>query len=185
MCRSIKTLRTGATPAGDDEITAAALQYVRKISGYTRPSRANAEAFERAVDAVHGPRHDDADGAELEQHAQQQQQVERPRRVGEHLLYRWPDRPSRGPWEAWAVLSAVAAVTSRVQLGPLVTPTGFHNPALLAKIASTVDVMSNGRLLCGIGAGWYEHEWRAYGYGFPEVPVRAGRSTRRDGRIGR
>jgi alkanesulfonate monooxygenase SsuD/methylene tetrahydromethanopterin reductase-like flavin-dependent oxidoreductase (luciferase family) len=54
----------------------------------------------------------------------------------------------------------------------MVTCNGYRNPALLAKIASTVDAMSNGRLLCGLGAGWYEHEWRAYGYGFPEVPVR-------------
>jgi hypothetical protein len=52
MCRSIKTLRTGATPATDDEITAAALQYVRKVSGYRKPSAANEAAFEHAVDAV-------------------------------------------------------------------------------------------------------------------------------------
>jgi alkanesulfonate monooxygenase SsuD/methylene tetrahydromethanopterin reductase-like flavin-dependent oxidoreductase (luciferase family) len=51
---------------------------------------------------------------------------------------------------------------------------GYRNPALLAKMASTVDVMSHGRLICGLGAGWYEHEWRAYGYGFPEVPERMG-----------
>ena len=54
----------------------------------------------------------------------------------------------------------------------MVTCNGYRNPALLAKMASTVDVMSNGRLLFGLGAGWYEHEWLAYGYGFPEVPVR-------------
>src|SRR5215207_6211217 len=54
----------------------------------------------------------------------------------------------------------------------MVTCNGYRNPALLTKISSTVDAMSNGRLLFGLGAGWYEHEWRAYGYGFPEVPVR-------------
>ena len=55
--------------------------------------------------------------------------------VGEHLLYRWPDRPPRGPWEAWTLLSAIAASTSRIELGPLVACTNFHNPALLAKQA--------------------------------------------------
>jgi alkanesulfonate monooxygenase SsuD/methylene tetrahydromethanopterin reductase-like flavin-dependent oxidoreductase (luciferase family) len=54
----------------------------------------------------------------------------------------------------------------------MVTCNGYRNPALLAKIASTVDVMSKGRLICGLGAGWYEHEWRAYGYGFPDIPNR-------------
>lgn len=88
--------------------------------------------------------------------------------VGEHLLYRWPDRPSRGPWEAWAVLSAVAAVTSRVQLGPLVTPTGFHNPALLAKQAATVDEISGGRLVLGLGAGWNRVEFDAFGLPFEQ-----------------
>ena len=56
----------------------------------------------------------------------------------------------------------------------MVTCNGYRNPALLAKIASTTDVMSHGRLICGLGAGWYEHEWRAYGYGFPDVPERMG-----------
>ena len=57
----------------------------------------------------------------------------------------------------------------------MVTCNGYRNPALLAKLASTVDVMSRGRLDFGVGAGWYEDEWRAYGYGFPEVPERMGR----------
>ena len=72
----------------------------------------------------------------------------------------------------WTVSAGLARDTQNVKIGQMVTCNGYRNPALLAKIASTVDVMSNGRLLCGIGAGWYEHEWRAYGYGFPEVPVR-------------
>jgi alkanesulfonate monooxygenase SsuD/methylene tetrahydromethanopterin reductase-like flavin-dependent oxidoreductase (luciferase family) len=59
-----------------------------------------------------------------------------------------------------------------VKIGQMVTCNGYRNPALLAKMAATVDVMSHGRLLFGFGAGWYEHEWRAYGYGFPDVPFR-------------
>jgi alkanesulfonate monooxygenase SsuD/methylene tetrahydromethanopterin reductase-like flavin-dependent oxidoreductase (luciferase family) len=84
--------------------------------------------------------------------------------LGEHLLYRWPDREPRGPWEAWTMLGAVAAVTSRVEFGPLVACTNFHNPALLAKQAVTIDEISGGRLVLGLGAGWNETEFRAYGY---------------------
>ena len=71
-------------------------------------------------------------------------------------------------FECWTITSALARDTQRVKVGQMVTCLGYRNPALLAKIASTVDVLSHGRLYCGIGAGWYEHEWRAYGYGFPE-----------------
>jgi len=86
--------------------------------------------------------------------------------VGEHLLYRWPDRPARGPWEAWTLLAAIAASTSRIELGPLVACTSFHNPALLAKQAATIDELSGGRFVLGLGAGWNETEFRAYGYPF-------------------
>jgi probable F420-dependent oxidoreductase len=86
--------------------------------------------------------------------------------VGEHLLYRWEDRPARGPWEAWTTLAAIAASTSRIELGPLVACTSFHNPALLAKQAVTLDEVSGGRLVLGLGAGWNEPEYRAYGYPF-------------------
>ena len=86
--------------------------------------------------------------------------------LGEHLLYRWPDRPPRGPWEAWSLLSAIAAVTSRVELGPLVACTAFHNPAILAKRADTIDEISGGRLILGLGAGWNETEFRAFGIPF-------------------
>ena len=72
-------------------------------------------------------------------------------------------------FEAWTITAALARDTSRIKLGQMVTCNGYRNPALLAKIASTVDVLSNGRLLCGLGAGWYEHEWRAYGYDYPEL----------------
>jgi len=72
-------------------------------------------------------------------------------------------------FEAWTITAALARDTQRVKLGQMVTCIGYRNPALAAKIASTVDILSHGRLYCGIGAGWYEHEWRAYGYGFPET----------------
>ncbi|MGZ8513815.1 MAG: LLM class flavin-dependent oxidoreductase [Candidatus Limnocylindrales bacterium] len=84
--------------------------------------------------------------------------------LGEHLLYRWTDRPPRGPWEAWTMLAAIAAVTSRVEFGPLVACTNFHNPALLAKQATTIDEISGGRFVLGLGAGWNETEFRAYGF---------------------
>lgn len=84
--------------------------------------------------------------------------------LGEHLLYRWPDREARGPWEAWTLMGAVAAATSRVEFGPLVACTNFHNPALLAKQAATIDEISGGRLVLGLGAGWNEPEFRAYGF---------------------
>jgi probable F420-dependent oxidoreductase len=86
--------------------------------------------------------------------------------LGEHLLYRWPDREPRGPWEAWAMLAALAAVTTTVELGPLVACTAFHNPAILAKRADTIDEISGGRLILGLGAGWNETEFRAFGIPF-------------------
>ena len=72
-------------------------------------------------------------------------------------------------FECWTITAALARDTNRVHVGQMVTCAGYRNPALLAKMASTVDVLSHGRLYCGLGAGWYEHEWRAYGYGFPET----------------
>ena len=86
--------------------------------------------------------------------------------LGEHLLYRWQDRPPRGPWEAWTELAAIAAVTRRVEFGPLVACTNFHNPALLAKQAATIDEVSGGRFILGLGAGWNETEFRAFGLPF-------------------
>ncbi len=86
--------------------------------------------------------------------------------LGEHLLYRWPDREPRGPWEAWAMLAALAAATTRVELGPLVACTAFHNPAILAKRADAIDEISGGRLILGLGAGWNETEFRAFGIPF-------------------
>jgi alkanesulfonate monooxygenase SsuD/methylene tetrahydromethanopterin reductase-like flavin-dependent oxidoreductase (luciferase family) len=86
--------------------------------------------------------------------------------VGDHLLYRDPGEPSRGPWEAWTTLAAIAAVTERVEIGPLVAATSFHNPAMIAKKAATLEEISDGRLVLGLGAGWNEPEYRAYGFPF-------------------
>ncbi|WP_431873351.1 LLM class F420-dependent oxidoreductase [Amycolatopsis sacchari] len=76
--------------------------------------------------------------------------------------------------EAWALMAAFAAATSRVRLGQMCTCMAYRNPAYLAKFAATTDVVSGGRVEMGIGAGWYEHEWRAYGYGFPPAGERLG-----------
>jgi len=76
--------------------------------------------------------------------------------------------------ESFSVLSALAMATRRVRLGHMVICTGFRNPALTAKMASTIDVISGGRFELGIGAGWKEEEWRAYGYGFPTIAERMG-----------
>ncbi|MBF6328230.1 LLM class F420-dependent oxidoreductase [Nocardia transvalensis] len=77
--------------------------------------------------------------------------------------------------EAWTLMAGFAAVTSRVRLGQMCTAMGYRNPAYLAKVAATTDHISGGRVEMGIGGGWYEHEWRAYGYGFPSAGERLGR----------
>jgi F420-dependent oxidoreductase-like protein len=69
--------------------------------------------------------------------------------------------------EAWTLMAAFAATTSRVRLGQMCTCMGYRHPMYLAKVAATTDIISGGRVEMGIGAGWYEHEWDAYGYGFP------------------
>jgi probable F420-dependent oxidoreductase len=83
--------------------------------------------------------------------------------LGDHLLYRGDGRPERGPWDVWTQLAALAAATERVQLGPLVACTAFHPPGLLARMAASVDEVSGGRLVLGLGAGWNEAEFRAFG----------------------
>ena len=82
--------------------------------------------------------------------------------LGDHLLYDLPGG-RRGPWECWSMLAALAAVTERVQLGPFVAALPFHNPAILAKKAATVDEISGGRLVFGVGAGWNRFEFDAFG----------------------
>jgi alkanesulfonate monooxygenase SsuD/methylene tetrahydromethanopterin reductase-like flavin-dependent oxidoreductase (luciferase family) len=86
--------------------------------------------------------------------------------VGDHLLYRDRGAEPTAPWEAWSQLAALAAITTRVELGPLVASTSFHNPAMLAAKANAIDEISGGRLILGLGAGWNEVEYRAYGFPF-------------------
>ena len=83
-----------------------------------------------------------------------------------------PEPTTEATHEAWTLMAAFAASTSRVRLGQMCTCMAYRNPAYLAKVAATIDVISGGRVEMGIGAGWYEHEWRAYGYGFPGAGAR-------------
>jgi alkanesulfonate monooxygenase SsuD/methylene tetrahydromethanopterin reductase-like flavin-dependent oxidoreductase (luciferase family) len=92
--------------------------------------------------------------------------------VGDHLLYRGGGRPDRGPWDAWTQLAALAALTYRVDLGPLVASTAFHPPGVLARMAVSIDEVSGGRFIFGIGAGWNEAEFRAFGFPFDHLASR-------------
>jgi alkanesulfonate monooxygenase SsuD/methylene tetrahydromethanopterin reductase-like flavin-dependent oxidoreductase (luciferase family) len=109
--------------------------------------------------------------------------------LGDHLLYRDDAHGARGPWEAWTLLAGIAASTSRIAIGPLVACTSFHNPAMLAKMATTVDEISGGRLILGLGAGWNETEYRAFGFPFDRRVARFAeaftiiRTLLRDGHI--
>lgn len=84
--------------------------------------------------------------------------------IGDHLLYRDDRGAPVGPWECWSLLAAVATVTTRVTIAPLVAATSFHAPAMLAKKAATVDEISGGRLVLGLGAGWNRTEYQAFGF---------------------
>ena len=90
----------------------------------------------------------------------------------DHLLFRLPGQAEDGIHEAWTVLTAVAAATQRVTLGTIVLGTAFRPPALLAKMAATLDEIADGRLILGLGTGWHEPEYAAFGYPFDH---RAGR----------
>lgn len=92
--------------------------------------------------------------------------------LGDHLLYRGENGHERGPWEVWTMLAALAGATERVTLGPLVACTAFHPPAVLAKMAATVDEISGGRLVLGLGAGWNETEFRSFGLPYDQRVAR-------------
>jgi F420-dependent oxidoreductase-like protein len=85
-----------------------------------------------------------------------------------------PEPTLETTFEAWTITATLARDTHNVKVGQMVGCNGYRNPSLYAKIASTVDVASHGRLYAGLGAGWYEHEWLAYGFGFPELRDRMG-----------
>src|SRR5262245_46165122 len=92
--------------------------------------------------------------------------------LGDHMLYRGGGRPERGPWDVWTQLAGLAAVTERVRLGPLVAATAFHAPGLIARMAASIDEISGGRFVLGIGAGWNETEFRAFGFPFDRLVSR-------------
>lgn len=96
--------------------------------------------------------------------------------LGDHLMYRYQrrEREPRGPFEAWTTLGALAAITTRVELGPLVASIGFHSPAMIAKKAATIDQISNGRFVLGLGSGWHEPEYRGFGFPFDHRVSRFG-----------
>lgn len=85
-----------------------------------------------------------------------------------------PTPSDQATHEAWSLMAGLAAASTRVRLGQMCTCMAYRNPMYLAKVASTIDHISGGRLEMGIGGGWYEHEWRAFGYGFPRAGVRLG-----------
>lgn len=91
--------------------------------------------------------------------------------LGDHF-HPSPRGPREAPFECWTTTAALARDTRRIRIGQTVTGNGYRNPALLAKMASTVDILSHGRLNFGIGAGWHEQEYRAYGYAYPDTPER-------------
>jgi probable F420-dependent oxidoreductase len=92
--------------------------------------------------------------------------------LADHLIFRFPGQEERGTWEAFTMLGAVAAVTQRIELGPLVACTSFREPALLAKMADTLDEISGGRFILGLGAGWHQPEYEAFGYPFDHLAGR-------------
>lgn len=86
--------------------------------------------------------------------------------IGDHLLYDLVDGSTRGPWECWSTLAALAEATTTIELAPFVASTSFHQPAMLAKKAATVDEISGGRLTLALGAGWNEREYAAFGFAY-------------------
>lgn len=93
--------------------------------------------------------------------------------IMDHLLFQWePASPPVGVWEGMTILAALAEATSRVELGALVLCTAFRNPALLAKMATALDEVSDGRIILGLGAGWHRPEFDAFGYPFDHLASR-------------
>jgi probable F420-dependent oxidoreductase len=90
----------------------------------------------------------------------------------DHLLYRFPEQPTMGVWEGWTFLSALAEATERCELGTIVMCTAFRNPGVLAKMAATLDEVSGGRLILGLGAGWHQPEFDAFGIPFDHRAAR-------------
>ncbi len=92
--------------------------------------------------------------------------------LADHLIYRFPNQAESAPWEALTMLSALAAVTIRITLGTLVVCTSFRPPAMLAKMADALDEVSGGRFILGLGAGWHQPEYEAFGYPFDHLARR-------------
>lgn len=92
--------------------------------------------------------------------------------ISDHMFYRFEGEVTVGPWECWTMLSALAEATNRVELGTMVLCNPFRNPALLAKMAHTLDEISGGRLILGVGAGWHQPEFDAFGYPFEKLADR-------------
>jgi alkanesulfonate monooxygenase SsuD/methylene tetrahydromethanopterin reductase-like flavin-dependent oxidoreductase (luciferase family) len=92
--------------------------------------------------------------------------------LGDHLLYRDEGLPERGPWDAWTLMAALAAATERVAIGPLVACLAFHPPGLVARMAAAIDEISGGRFVLGVGSGWNETEFRAFGIPFDHLASR-------------
>ena len=92
--------------------------------------------------------------------------------IGDHLLYRDEGLPERAPWDAWTVMAALAAATERVVIGPLVACLAFHTPGQVARMAAAIDEISGGRFVLGVGSGWNEPEFRAFGVPFDHLASR-------------
>lgn len=109
--------------------------------------------------------------------------------LADHLMYRYEGEPTRGIWECWSMLAALAEATERVEIGTLVICNSFRHPAILAKMASAVDEVSQGRLILGVGAGWNEPEYKAFGLPFDhkidrfEEALKILRPLLREGRV--
>jgi alkanesulfonate monooxygenase SsuD/methylene tetrahydromethanopterin reductase-like flavin-dependent oxidoreductase (luciferase family) len=89
--------------------------------------------------------------------------------IPDHLIYRFPEQPQAGVWEAWTITTGLAEATKRIELGTLVICVPFRNPALLAKMAVTLDALSGERFILGLGAGWHQPEFDAFGYSFDHL----------------